>query len=86
MPADAMEGDMSQVRVTAFWDAEAQVFCARSDSVPGLNIEAETMPQLIAEVEEMLPEMMRENGIRVDKEVDYEIDMQYHGVAHALEA
>lgn len=81
-----MEGDMSQVIVTAFWDAEAKVFFARSDAVRGLNLEAESMQELIQEIEEMLPEMMRANGVRVGDHVDYKIEMQYDGVAHALEA
>ncbi|KWN75272.1 DUF1902 domain-containing protein [Burkholderia ubonensis] len=77
---------MSKVKVLALWDADAGVFSARSDDVRGFNVEAETMPELIREIENMLPEMMRENGMEVGSEVDYEIDAQYHGVAHALEA
>lgn len=76
---------MSKVKVLTLWDAEAKVFSARSDDVPGFNVEAETMPEFIREVEDILPEMMRENGMEVGADVDYEIDMQYHGVAHALE-
>lgn len=77
---------MSHVRVSVMWDPEVQVFCANSPDVSGFNIEAETMPELIQEIEEILPEMMRENGLKVDKSIEYRIQMSYEGVAHAVEA
>jgi Domain of unknown function (DUF1902). len=77
---------MSQVKVTAFWDPEANVWCAQSSDVPGLILEADTMQHLVSELEEMIPAMMQENGMRVDGKVEFDLDAQYHGTAHALEA
>ncbi|MCA3808422.1 MAG: DUF1902 domain-containing protein, partial [Burkholderia sp.] len=36
---------MSQVHVSAFWDAEASVWVAESEDVPGLITEAESMDE-----------------------------------------
>jgi predicted RNase H-like HicB family nuclease len=77
---------MSQVKVTAFWDPDAEVWCAHSEDVPGLILEADTVQELVSELEEMIPAMMQENGIRVEGKVEFDLDAQYHGTAHALEA
>lgn len=77
---------MSYVKVTAFWDPEADVWVAESTDVPGLNMEAESLPELATELQEMIPELMRANGVSVKGEIGFDIEARYHGVAHALEA
>jgi predicted RNase H-like HicB family nuclease len=77
---------MSHVKVTAFWDSEADVWVAESADVPGLVMEADSLPQLADELKEMIPELMRANGIAVKGEIAFDIEARYHGVAHALEA
>ncbi len=53
---------MHAVIVEAQWDAEAKVWVATSDDVPGLATEAETMDALMSKLEVMIPELMAENG------------------------
>lgn len=77
---------MSHVKVTAFWDPEADVWVAESADVPGLVMEAETLPALATELEGMIPEMLRANGIAAKGEISFDIEARYHGVAHAMEA
>ena len=52
--------------VRAVWDAEAKVWCADSDDVPGLVAEAATIEELIEEVRELVPELLRLNGVNPD--------------------
>ncbi|MFO0931063.1 MAG: DUF1902 domain-containing protein, partial [Gemmataceae bacterium] len=54
---------MPMLRVHAFWDADAGVFVATSDDVPGLVTEAETFEALCAKLRVMIPELLEDNGI-----------------------
>ncbi|MEX2650017.1 MAG: DUF1902 domain-containing protein [Alphaproteobacteria bacterium] len=45
-------------RVRAAWDAEAGVWIATSDDVPGLCCEAETWAELIDSVRELAPDLL----------------------------
>ncbi len=49
------------LKVHAEWDAEAGVWVAVSDDVPGLATEAETAEALIAKLEVMIPELIEAN-------------------------
>jgi len=49
------------ITVLAFFDAEAQVWVAESEDVPGLITEADTVEQLIAKLRVMIPELLEEN-------------------------
>jgi predicted RNase H-like HicB family nuclease len=49
--------------VSAFWDAEAAVWVAESDDVPGLVTEAETMEELVAKLKVLIPELLEANGV-----------------------
>ncbi|WP_186087394.1 DUF1902 domain-containing protein [Burkholderia gladioli] len=53
---------MHDVHVSAFWDAEARVWVAESDDVPGLITEAETMDALAQKLKTLIPELLDENG------------------------
>jgi predicted RNase H-like HicB family nuclease len=48
--------------IRAEWDAEAQVWVASSDDVPGLATEADTIEALEAKLQSMVPELLEANG------------------------
>ena len=52
--------------VNASWDAEAGVWLATSDAVPGLAIEAETWPSLIEEIGFVIPDLIELNRLDLD--------------------
>lgn len=77
---------MPAVHVSAFWDAEAGVWVAESDDVPGLITEAETMDALMKKLEVLIPELLDENGYPDGDEVAFELNARITGTAHRLEA
>jgi len=62
---------MSQLKyeVSAFWDKEAQVWVAESESVPGLATEAETLEALTQKLRTVVPELLQLNRIIEDTSV-----------------
>ena len=55
------------------WDPEAKVWVADSDDVPGLATEAETVEDLMAKLDYMIPELLELNGWPDQDEVPFEI-------------
>ena len=53
---------MHDYQVTAFWDAEAAVWVATSEDVPGLATEADTVEALIDKLKIMIPELLECSG------------------------
>lgn len=49
--------------VLADWDAEANVWVATSDDVPGLATEAATIEVLTTRLRTMIPELLEANGL-----------------------
>jgi predicted RNase H-like HicB family nuclease len=49
--------------VNATWDAEAKVWIAESDGVPGLATGADTLEELVEKLKIAIPELLAENGI-----------------------
>ncbi len=49
-------------RIEANWDAEARVWVAESDDVPGLVCEAPTVEDLIEMLHRLVPELLELNG------------------------
>ncbi len=47
--------------VTAFWDAEAQIWVAESEDVPGLATGAATLDELVDKLNTMIPELLELN-------------------------
>jgi predicted RNase H-like HicB family nuclease len=47
--------------VTALWDAEAQIWVAESDDVPGLATGAATLDELVDKLNAMIPELLELN-------------------------
>ena len=48
--------------VNAEWDADASVWVATSDDVPGLVTESDTLEALQSKVQLMVPELLEANG------------------------
>ena len=46
------------ITIQARWDSEGSVWLATSNDVPGLVVEANTWPDMINEVELILPELL----------------------------
>ena len=78
--------DMPQVHVTAFWDAEACVWVAESEDVPGLVTEAETMDILVKKLEVLIPELLDENAYPDGNDVPFELNAKLAGTAHRTAA
>jgi predicted RNase H-like HicB family nuclease len=53
---------MNTYVVRAFWDAEAGVWVAESDDVPGLVAEAPTPAELEAKLKVLVPELLELNA------------------------
>jgi predicted RNase H-like HicB family nuclease len=49
--------------VRADWDAEAKVWVAYSDDVPGLATGADTLEGLVDKLKMVVPELLEENGL-----------------------
>ena len=60
---------LSKLEVNADWDAEAKVWVATSDDVPGLVSEAETLEDLQKTLIIMVSELLEANGILVDPDI-----------------
>jgi len=57
------ELDTQVYMISAFWDADASVWVASSDDVPGLVTESDTMELLVARLKVLIPELLEANGI-----------------------
>lgn len=55
--------------VRAEWDAEANVWVATSDDVPGLVTEADTLEALDSKLQVMVPELLEANGCLPDNKI-----------------
>jgi len=65
---------MNELMVYAMWDAEAGVWVATSEDVPGLATEADTVEKLIAKLKVMIPELLEANGYRLGTEVPFRLE------------
>lgn len=52
-----------KLKIRAIWDAEAQVWVAESENVPGLVTEADTIEVLTAKLRNMIPELLILNNL-----------------------
>lgn len=68
--------------IRAEWDAEAGVWVATSDDVPGLATEAETLEALSAKLDALVPELLQANGYDSGKDVPFELLARKFSVAH----
>jgi predicted RNase H-like HicB family nuclease len=58
-----METAVRIFEVRAIWDAEARVWVATSNDIPGLATEAESYDRLIERVLLIAPELLEENSV-----------------------
>lgn len=68
--------------IRAEWDAEADVWVARSDNVPGLATEAETLEALSTKLESLVPELLVANGYPDGPDIPFELLARKFFVAH----
>jgi predicted RNase H-like HicB family nuclease len=61
------------VLVRATWDAEAQVYVADSDDVPGLITEAASLDALVAKLQSLIPELLELNESELPAEVPFQL-------------
>ncbi len=61
------------LEITAEWDAEAGVWVATSNDVPGLVTEAETMEMLLARLRIMIPELLALNGVAREGDIPFRL-------------
>lgn len=54
---------MRTFTVRANWDAEAKLWVATSEDVPGLATEADTVERLIEKLNSIVPELLELNGV-----------------------
>ncbi len=60
------------------WDAEAEVWCATSDDVPGLVAESDSLDTLIDEVKRLTPELLELNcGVRGPVEISLVVTSRF---------
>ncbi|HEX4160152.1 MAG TPA: DUF1902 domain-containing protein [Rhizomicrobium sp.] len=67
---------MSHFDIRAIWDAEAGVWTACSDDIPGLVTEAETWDAMIARATAAATELLVLNNIPHDHEVELRFSAQ----------
>jgi predicted RNase H-like HicB family nuclease len=79
-PTDPAAGSLirlSPIHVDATWDADAGVWVATCDDIPGLATEADTIEALSDKVSVMIPELIEANALTFDQA---EIAMEIHAV------
>lgn len=59
--------------VHAEWDAEARVWVAASDEVPGLATEADTTEALVQKLKTLIPELLAANDQRTEQPIAFEL-------------
>jgi len=60
---------LSKIEVNADWDAEAKVWVATSDDVPGLVSEAETLEDLQKKLTTLIRELLEASGVLADNDL-----------------
>jgi predicted RNase H-like HicB family nuclease len=73
----------TEIAVNAVWDADANVWVATSDDVPGLATEADTIEHLLERLRVMIPELLALNGRPVEAEVPFHLYTERADVARA---
>ena len=74
---------MSPYRIKAEWDAEAEVWVASSDDVPGLATGADTFEALVQKLKVVIPELLEENGLLASETTDVHFEITAERVEHA---
>jgi predicted RNase H-like HicB family nuclease len=69
--------DAQTFTVQAVWDAEANVWVAESDDIPGLVTEGTSQEELLEKLTSLVPELLELNNCRTDRTKPIEIVVQY---------
>ena len=77
---------MAPYNIKAEWDAEAAVWVASSDDVPGLATGADTFEELIEKLKVVVPELLEENGLLTGGITDVCFAVVAQRVEHARRA
>lgn len=72
--------------VYANWDAEAKVWVATSEDVPGLVTEAPSLDVLVPKLRAMIPEMLDCNGHADGEDIPFKLVSELSDVAHRASA
>ncbi len=72
------------VMVKAEFDAEAKVWVATSDDVPGLVAEHESLDELSNMIVDLIPTLLLENKMLPDLLPDQELEVPIHITANAV--
>lgn len=71
--------------IYADWDAEAGVWVATSDDVPGLVTESATLESLAVKLKDLVPELLDANGVVVEGQITYELlARRFDVVSHTM--
>jgi hypothetical protein len=70
------------LQVRAFFDADAKVWVAESDDVPGLATEAQSMDLLIEKLKTLIPELLAENGLASSGDIPFRLVSEIEVVSH----
>jgi predicted RNase H-like HicB family nuclease len=71
--------DRGRYTVTAEWDAEAGVWVASSEDVPGLATGADSLDELTDKLKTVIPELLEANGLlsaKTDSEIVFVVRAQ----------
>lgn len=71
------------IKVTVFFDNEAEVYVATSPSVPGLIVEAATLDEIRSEVESAIPMLLRLNSQNNPLPRQQQMNLQFNTMLHA---
>ncbi|MGD1860521.1 MAG: DUF1902 domain-containing protein [Leptolyngbyaceae cyanobacterium] len=69
-------------QVNAFWDADAAVWVANSENVPGLVTEAKFFDELQQKLRSMIPELLMLNQVIPE---NYKDSISFELISHAQE-
>lgn len=72
--------------VYAIWDEEAKVWSVRSDDVPGLATEADSLDALVPKLQAMIPELLDANGYADGDDIPFKVYAQIDNIIAHREA
>lgn len=74
---------MPPYHIKAEWDADAEVWVASSEDVPGLATGADTFESLIEKLKVVIPELLEENGLLAAGATDVPFEITAERSEHA---
>jgi len=68
----------NRFNVQVTWDAEAEMWVADSDDIPGLAAEAPDDKSLWQKLERLIPELLALNDVRLKPNQEIEVMLNFH--------